>query len=144
MLLTLIWGFGFGWVSRRFERQADVYGVRCIAEGLALCPMPCRVHGEAGSLNGDLLCSTAADRFAETLHSVAELNGIPPEARSWRHSSIASRMRFLRHLAQAPDDLQRFDRLLWRIKAFLLVFSLVGGAITVKVYWPAELFGFDL
>jgi hypothetical protein len=31
-----------------------------------------------------------------------------------------------------------------RIKIVLFVGTIVGGATTVKVYWPAEFFGFDI
>jgi STE24 endopeptidase len=66
--------------------------------------------------------------FTGALHDVAVLNGIPAEARSWRHSSIASRSRFLHALAQDPVRTQRFERAVQAIKAGILVSAVVSGA----------------
>lgn len=161
ILLALIWLVGFGWISRRFERQADLYGARCVTPDATRCERPCRVHNRAGNeedkvdpdppaANGghpnQALCSTAAETFAEALERIASLNGIPPEARSWRHSSIASRARFLRSLADDPARLQRFQRLVWSIKAFLAVGIGIALPLTVYLYLidrlPRQLLGF--
>jgi STE24 endopeptidase len=153
IVLVIKWGVLFGWISRRFERQADVFGVRTLALAGVPCQAPCIIHGnltagasraigtDEGSVSaavagtapvavldppvssgvlpaaltpreltdGNRLCATAAHIFGDTLNEVAVLNGIPPEARSWRHSSIASRSRFVQKLAREPETLRRFE-----------------------------------
>jgi STE24 endopeptidase len=130
--LLLKWGVLFGWLSRRFERQADVFGVRTLALSGLPCAQPCLVHGAgddpAPAPQRGPLCTTAAHVFSEALHEVAVLNGIRPEARSWRHSSISSRSRFVQELAQQPDRLRRFERRVGAAKAVVLVAAAVCAA----------------
>lgn len=40
----LFWGIGFGWLSQRFERQADMFAAQCAAPGAGECLVPCSVH----------------------------------------------------------------------------------------------------
>lgn len=132
------WTIGFGWVSRRFERQADLYGARCVTPDPAECDRPCGVHlddFQASPADGRI-CSTAASVFASALHRVAALNGIPPEERSWRHSSIASRIRFLTSLAGDPARARGFERSVQQVKAALVAVAVVGAIATVA-YWRA-------
>ena len=114
ILLAFKWAVIFGWVSRRFERQADVHGARTLTLSGLPCAQPCQLHSEGGAANPTTrnapLCATAAHVFSQALHEVAVLNGIQPEARSWRHSSIGSRARFLQRLAQEPQTQRRFQR----------------------------------
>jgi STE24 endopeptidase len=147
------WLLAFGWISRRFERQADVFGVRALELAGLPCFAPCAVHSpgqipatERGRAGGAPLCSTAAQVFGSTLNEVAILNGIPPEARSWRHSSIASRSRFIQRLARNPLEAQRFER-----QVRLIQFSIVVAAVLVGLWaalelqlWRLLLLGFDL
>ena len=136
-VLLLKWGVIFGWISRNFERQADVFGVRTLALAGLPCTAPCQVHNQADSNTDETptarqpsllvrkqLCSTAAEIFAQTLQQVAVLNGIPPEARSWRHGSIASRCRILPKLAHDPDATARFEKRVLRIK--LAIFAVAS------------------
>jgi STE24 endopeptidase len=84
LLLAIKWGFLFGWISRRFERQADLFGVRTLALSGLPCAQPCALHTAASNPGGTpltgALCSTAAHVFADALHEVALLNGIRPSA----------------------------------------------------------------
>lgn len=166
------WGLAFGWVSRRFERQADLYGAACVTSDLEACTRACAVHLEAAprpapvnldtprprlpeNLQGPQtpapadrltpqssasveldgrVCATAAAVFASALDRVARLNGIPHEERSWRHSSIGSRIRFLSILAGDPSQVARFNRTVRGIKAALLLVSVVGTAVAGYVY----------
>jgi len=70
----------------------------------------------------------------EGLDRVAVLNGIPHEERSWRHSSIGSRIRFLTSLAGDPRRAARFDRLL-RVVRFSILGLAVAGAVATAYYW---------
>lgn len=132
------WGIGFGMVSRRFERQADLFGARCVSPDTDTCDGPCSVHTdtERPRRDGDRVCSTGAALFASALGRVAALNGIPREERSWRHSSIASRMRFLASLAGDPLRAERFQRGLRRLSFAIATLSVLG-AIACVAYWIA-------
>ncbi len=154
VIAVAVWALGFGWVSRRFERQADLFGVRCVTPDAASCAVPCSVHpssmfpealGEGspasdpnGTRHAHGVCATAAHWFATALDRVAVLNGIPHEERSWRHSSIGSRIRFLTSLANDPNRAAGFDRLIARIKRTLWIASVVGAGIAIYYYAAAE------
>lgn len=135
-VVIVIWGLGFGWVSRRFERQADVYGASCVQPGSDGCILPCSIHlsAETTAADGDRVCATGAEVFGEALDRVAVLNGIPHEERSWRHSSIASRIRFLRAQAGDPNVAKRFARVVRRVKRGLLASAIVLSA-AAAYYW---------
>lgn len=132
-----IWGLGFGWLSRRFERQADTFGAYCVTPTGDQCATPCTIHLDARPLATaptTAICATGARIFASALERVAVLNGIPREERSWRHSSIAYRVRFLLSLASDPKRADRFDRVVRRAKRFLLVTAVLGSVASL-CYW---------
>jgi len=151
LVLTLaVWGLGFGWVSRRFERQADVFGAACATPEPSGCRTPCSVHGPGRAADDNArehgvgsatnaharVCATGAAVFVSALERVAILNGIPRGERSWRHSSIASRVRFLTSLAGDPARACRFDRVVRRLQLVLLVAAGVGiVALTGYCIW---------
>ena len=140
----LFWGVGFGWISRRFERQADVFGAHCVTPVVGdRCRLPCGVHGLESDHRppSHATCATAAMVFVSALNRVAVLNGIPPEERSWRHSSIASRIRFLTAMAGDPGRGRRFAAAIRRIKRVLLV-TAVGGSLVAALYtWHHPIYG---
>jgi len=142
-VILLIWGGAFGWLSRRFERQADLFGARCVTPtDPRACHLPCSVHDCAGGGRPDgAVCATAAATFTSALDRVAVLNGIPHEERSWRHSSIASRMRFLVSLAGDPLRLRSFERLIRRAKTALVVGAVVGCLLAGLYVWHHPLYG---
>lgn len=76
----------FGFASRRFERQADTFAVQLISR----------------SAGRDDATREAIDDMCEALRMVAYLNHVPVARGSWRHGSIAWRMRYLRLLDGAP------------------------------------------
>lgn len=131
LVMLFKWGVVFGWVSRRFERQADTYGVRTLTLAGLPCELPCAIHTQVenpGSPPGKALCATAAQLFGHALNEVAVLNGIHPEARSWRHSSIASRSRFVQTLALDPQRYRRFQRAVLGVQ-LAIVIAAVGIAL---------------
>lgn len=81
-LVLILWlGFVFGWVSRRFEQEADVHGIETLsalrgADGL---PPPPEAHPFA----------LALERIASHSEGIREVTG-------WRHFSIAERVDFVR------------------------------------------------
>lgn len=133
----VIWGVGFGWISRRFERQADQFGAWCVTPSANNCSLPCSVHGDQRTIEGEeekRVCATGASIFTSALDRVAQLNGIPHDERSWRHSSIGSRIRFLTSLAGDPTRAMKFDRMVRRIKMAMLTLAILGSGICLY-YW---------
>lgn len=136
-LIALAWGVVFGWISRRFERQADLYGVRCLDNLAGACTLPCWLHNITPTTPAtERICTTAAGVFASALEAVAALNGISKFARSWRHSSIASRQDFVRQAALYPEVLRRFERMISGIKITLLAVTVTLAILSAWFYWP--------
>jgi STE24 endopeptidase len=109
----------FGYLSRRFERQADVYGCRAISCGQLECPP----HSDpvAPGCPTLPLCPTGIHTFASALELVARLNGMQPGARSWRHGSIQDRVTFLHGLVGSPAQEHRFQRRVQLLRATLAI-----------------------
>ena len=142
-VLAVKWGILFFWLSRKFERQADLFGARALTASGVPCQQPCMLHGltddtgvetretrqhNPGPLdNNGAVCATAAHIFSDTLNDVAILNGIAPDSASLRHGSIASRSRFLQALAANPDAIVRFERTVAVAKAMVLVTALASA-----------------
>ena len=106
----------FGWISRRFERQADVFGCRVVSCDREDCPP---VHADPNA-SADAerasrhLCPVGIRIFSDALAEVAALNGMALEGLSWRHGSIARRIAFLEGLEGRPEAERRFQaRLGW-------------------------------
>jgi STE24 endopeptidase len=139
VLVAVLWGVGFGWVSRRFERQADWFGALCVTPAGG-CHLPCSVHSvastkESATSREAAICAHAAEIFASALLKVADLNGIPPSEPSWRHSSIASRVRFLTRMAGDPGTASRFAKLIGRIKTVLLSVAVISLVVAAGYLW---------
>jgi STE24 endopeptidase len=133
-----LWALGFIWLSRQFERQADLFGAWCVTPSSEGCRRPCSLHGGSSlESNSDRrICATAAAIFASALHRVAHLNGIPLEERSWRHSSIESRVRFLHRLAGDPQAARRFHRTLRVWKQVMVAAAFAGSVVSVFYLFP--------
>ena len=94
----------FGFLSRRCERQADLYGSQTVS----------------------------TDAFINALEKVAAINGIPRDRAgnwlvSWQHPTIAQRVEFLQRMRDHPDQVQRFQRGLLFLKC--TYFVLLGGLL---------------
>jgi STE24 endopeptidase len=142
VMIVAVWGFTFGPVSRRFEWQADLFGALSLTPSVTECMQPCLVHAPSGSpapAGSVRLCATAAQVFGSALEQIATLNGIPLEARSWRHSSIGNRVRLLQRYAAQPQAIRDLGRAVVAIKILLVVGTTIGLAIGTWLYWPASL-----
>ncbi len=95
----LYWGLGFGWVSRRFELEADLYAV---------------------SLTG-------TETFVRALDEVARSSGRPRSAWGWRHFSIARRVEFLRACEIEPAYRERFLRRMRLLRLGLILLSALAA-----------------
>jgi Zn-dependent protease with chaperone function len=146
----------FGFLSRRCERQADVYGCRAVSCGRPDCgghevpaePAPRRrtrttwrslladARRSVRPLEGTSLCPTGIRTFIEALEKVARLNGIsrdkPGWLSSWQHSTIARRVDFLQDVLRNPALERRFQ---WRVTFVKLGLLLGMGAALVGLMY---------
>jgi len=116
VLLTVVWLSGFGWLSRRLERQSDVIGAW--ASG-----------ANDEDAREDRISPEGASAFAGALQQVALLNGIPPQQRSWRHGSIRSRINYILQLASHEGRRSETDRRIRRIKKGIWVAFVLAVAL---------------
>lgn len=132
----------FGFVSRRFEWQADAFAAKHLSrlrpvEGagapdlaVAEVPLPRTVSPEA------------VESMAGALESVARLNHIPRRMRSFRHGSIALRQAKLRALGGRPLARLPIDAESRRLKhlvvcGLLVVAGMVGWEATHTKHQPS-------
>lgn len=108
---------GFGWVSRRFEQQADAFAAQHLSGR----------NRETEARRDMVITAPAAIAMASALGLVARRNHIAREAFSFRHGSIASRQRNIERLVGAPAHRLPVDRVVMGIK----VAAVVGVAITI-------------
>lgn len=125
----------FGMLSRRCERQADVYGCRA-----GSCGDPgCRGHDADTYLvpAGGPVCPTGVRALIRALDHVAILNGMetPPSGskaprsfrkrlwawiKAWQHGPISDRIEFLLQLTEDGSLADRSDRRAFRFRVGLL------------------------
>jgi Zn-dependent protease with chaperone function len=153
----------FGFVSRRCERQADIFGCRagsCLNHG-------CGGHDSQTPLaeRGQGLCMTGIAAFIRALRRVEEINGMVrpwPVWRgsgvlgklnwifrlltgwlhTWQHSTIPKRIAFLHRIAGDAEIERRFQHRVWALKCLVIVF-LAGSIIGLGVWkgWNVLLMG---
>lgn len=134
--IFLLWGM----LSRRFERQADVFAARSLGEVTA----PARVESqEEGEIPGDMreepvrrpplksvVAMFGATLFSDALRKVALLNNMPITGRNFTHGSIQSRLSALQGIAQRPENTPAFDARMRRVRA-LLVLTILAGLVSL-------------
>jgi STE24 endopeptidase len=127
----------FGFLSRRFERQADVFGCRAVSCGRPDCPPHADLNGHptAAPLT-EGLCPVGIRIFANALTNVASLNGMEHAARSWRHGSIDGRILFLESLEGRPDVERRFQKSVRRLR---LAVAVILGLCLAAAFWSGAL-----
>jgi STE24 endopeptidase len=127
----------FGFLSRRCERQADIFGCRAVSCSQADCPG----HAADAALlpEGRGLCPTGIRTFIQALEKVANLNGIsrsrPGWLQSWQHSTIARRVEFLQRMLADPGLEPRFQRRVGQVKWALAV---VLAALLTVLLWTGN------
>ncbi len=133
-----LWFLCFGYISRNFERQADLFAVKLLSrefDKFGCDDVHCLRHN--GEYSGKLItpvCMSSAKLFGSALRRTAALNAIPAMKKSWRHGSISERCNFLIEVAGQPARLLRFELKIFRIKLILilsLIISLVACALTI-------------
>lgn len=118
-------GLVFGFVSRRFEWQADAFSVRHLSRRLAPA--------------SPTIAPDAAHVVARTLLNVAELNGLPAQRFSFRHGSIAARCDKVLALVGRPIDTlpqDRAARLVKHLSALLLSLALAATLLDFLMDHP--------
>ena len=168
----------FGWVCRRFERQADTFAVQHLSQAELQAPnveSRTPIHdpraGHSGEYGNQLGTETAAaPRFrdgdvaspsigqsipdahpssrhpqsvvsasavhtmCDALESIAYLNGIDLQRKSWRHGSIAWRRNYLLSLIGRPIDELPIDKLVVAIKLTALLVVVAAVALAAIEY----------
>jgi STE24 endopeptidase len=117
----------FGFCSRKFERQADLFGCRVISAEAA-------VAGASSSSRtapwNDAPTVDGVRVFIGALEKLALLNGIGRAAPSWQHASIARRVAFLESVVYDPRQASRCDR------QVRLLGSIIVGVVAAGFAWP--------
>ena len=132
-VIGLYFLFVFGFLSRRFERQADVFGCRAVSCGRADCPPHPDLDGAAAAAPAPEasalpLCPVGVRIFINALTSVALLNGMRPSAWSWRHGSILKRITFLETLIGRPEAERQFQTEVRRLRRVVAAALIVAAA----------------
>ena len=119
LLFVFVWlGLVFGWISRRFEQEADVYGI----DTLPLAP------GET---------DPARHPFAQAMERIGAEVGAISEVTGWRHFSIADRVAFVRSYVADESVRRKWKRSIATLRWTLLL--VIGGfAVAAAVRVPAE------
>ncbi|MEM7228187.1 MAG: M48 family metallopeptidase [Planctomycetota bacterium] len=117
----------FGWISRRFERQADTFAAQHISgmtrqsDEDARAITPAAVHSVAGALG-----------------SIAALNAVDPRRSNWRHGSIQWRQEYLHSIAGKPILQLAIDRLVRWVKIGATVLFVVFAAYQWSIWSGPE------
>ena len=112
----------FGWISRRFEAQADVHAALTVGQLDTASNRQDNFQSTKG------LSPHGAQVMGSALRRIAVLNGISAVGRSWRHGSISGRIAFLEGLAREDGLLNRFSRKVLVIKAAIVLSVILGAA----------------
>jgi len=100
------WGLAFGFVSRAFERDGDLFAVEVMGD---------------------------ARPFSQALLAIAHLNGVSPRTRSWRHGSIDSRVRFLAAAEYDAEVRRRFRAKVVFLKTLIASVAALSIAATAAL-----------
>ncbi|NIA20781.1 MAG: M48 family metalloprotease [Anaerolineaceae bacterium] len=124
--LLVYWGGFFGFLSRRFERQSDLFAARMVD-----CPgdrdaHACAEHRPGQPPQPDLVCANKAWAFSSALQEIALLNGTALASGSWRHFGVGRRVQFIAETVGRPDLVRRYDH---RLRVFKWLFVL--GLLTL-------------
>jgi Zn-dependent protease with chaperone function len=125
----------FGLMSRKCERQADLYGVRTVASGrVEGHPLAAGVYSMQRAL-GKVAYVNGLDYFAN--ESASFRQRVWARIVSWQHGSIADRIEFLHRIL---DDPTLEDRVQLRITFFrwAVILALLFGFIALGYWieWP--------
>ncbi len=133
VLLILYIFVVFGYLSRRFERQADLFGCQVVSCDRTDCPPHADLDApDSPSTVPTTVCPVGIEIFSKALREVALSNGLSPRAPSWRHGSIAHRLGFLERVANRPETLPEFQKNVWRLR--LVLGLLLGLTLMISLF----------
>ena len=139
IVLGLYFWIVFGQLSRRFERQADVFGSKVVSCDMTECPphtdLDHDLAPDSARSRQPVLCPVGIRIFAGALANVARSNGLDPEGRSWRHGSIARRIAFLEGLERNPRSEGQFQTGVKRLRIILGLVLLAALVLSVVSQW---------
>lgn len=119
LALVVVWaGVVFGWVSRRFEQEADVFGIDTL-------PLP---PGET---------DPSQHPFARAMERIGLEAGGLREVTGWRHFSIADRIAFIRRYV-ADESVRRAWRRSIGILRGTLILLIATFAVAAGAQVPGE------
>jgi STE24 endopeptidase len=121
-----------GYVSRRFERQADVFAARMMEVNWGWPTAPSSDlprFGVAESYVGQ----RGSAMFAAALNRVAYVNNIPLRARGFFHPSIEWRLRYLEEMSIDPTKTSRFDEVMGHLYAVMILVLMTCGTVAAAV-----------
>jgi Zn-dependent protease with chaperone function len=120
LVVMVVWlGVVFGWISRRFEQEADVFGIETLPRADDAPP------------GADHPFPRALERIGKEVGAIREVTG-------WRHFSIADRVAFARQYVADADVRRRTRRSIALLRATLL-FVIFGFALAAAVRLPDEI-----
>jgi len=121
-----------GYVSRRFERQADVFAARMMEVNWG---WPTAQPTEAPKIGVEqsYVGQKGMGLFASALNRVAFVNNIPLRARGLFHPSIARRLIYLEEMSQDPIKTSRFDQLMSHLYAAMILVLMTCGTLAAAV-----------
>lgn len=124
--------FLLGYVSQRFERQADVFAARMMEVNWG---WPTAQPGEAPKIGvkQSYVGQKGMAIFAAALNRVAFVNNIPLRARGLFHPSIARRLLYLEDMSQDPGKTSRFDELMGHLYAMMILVLMTCGTVAAAV-----------
>lgn len=101
LALAAVWYYGFGWLSRRCELEADLYSLELLGDAEALASALERVGGRLRDVTG------------------------------WRHFSTSKRIAFLERAASDSGFIRRFRRGLrrWAVTGGVLAVAAIGWQV---------------
>ncbi len=112
----------FGWISRRFERQADTFAAQHFA-----------LHVDEFNDGDGQIKEVAVVPMATALARIADFHSLNPNKKSWRHGSISWRQNYLEFLVGKRVKSLPIDRTVRRIKLVAITVLLV--AVALRLIW---------
>lgn len=124
-------GFGFfilGFVSRRFELQADAFAAKDLSRFPPPAPPESLTHEAQPPAPSDQVTRESSASMIEALETVSHLNGISPARFTWRHGTVRARQAHLDSIVGLPLARLPIDRTVRRLKVATL---LAAAAIAI-------------
>jgi STE24 endopeptidase len=109
---VIYWVPIFGYVSRRFELEADLFAIGSVEDPVS---------------------------FLTALEKLSAMSSSPRSGSHWRHFSVERRVDFLADVLERPDRGDRFLRRIYALKAVTIGVLVLAAARLVV--WRPELFG---